>query len=155
MQQAIHNYGIVVDKLDTIGKFLPQLGLRALLAWEFWEAGVHKFNGNNWFADIQGNFPFPFNFVPPEISWFMATWVELFGAIGLLIGLGTRFWSLSLIILTVVAWASVHAGHGYNVCDNGFKLPLIYLIMFLPLLFRGAGSLSIDHVLATKWLGKP
>jgi putative oxidoreductase len=67
------------------------------------------------------------------------------GAIGLVIGLFTRFFSLSLMSLTIVAWVSVHAGLGYNVCDNGFKLPLIYLIMFAPLLLSGPGKASLDY----------
>jgi len=131
--------------LNGAGTFLAPLGLRLLLAWEFWEAGVSKFHGANWFSNIQGDFPFPFNLVPPAISWHLAMWTELAGAVALVIGLGTRFFSAALIILTVVAWISVHAGHGYNVCDNGFKLPLIYLIMFLPLLLSGPGKASIDH----------
>jgi putative oxidoreductase len=127
------------------------LVLRLLLAYEYWESGVMKFNGSNWFTEIQSQFPFPFNIVPPEISWFLATWSELLGAIALVIGLGTRFFSVSLIILTIVAWASVHAGLGYNVCSNGFKLPLIYLVMFIPLLFSGPGKLSLDHLIAKRF----
>ena len=130
---------------DKLGEWLPQLALRLLLAYEFWESGVEKLNGENWFADIQGKFPFPFSAVPPDISWFLATWFEVLGAIGLVIGLFTRFFSLSLMSLTIVAWVSVHAGLGYNVCDNGFKLPLIYLIMFLPLLLSGPGKASLDY----------
>jgi putative oxidoreductase len=126
------------------------MGLRLLLAWEFWESGVEKFNGDNWFADIQGDFPFPFNLVPVDISWFLSTWSELIGAVALVIGLGTRFFSLSLIILTIVAWASVHAGNGYNVCDNGYKLPLMYLVMFVPLLLSGPGKLSLVHWLSRR-----
>ncbi|MBI5463054.1 MAG: DoxX family protein [Gammaproteobacteria bacterium] len=136
--------------LNRIGEFLPQLGIRLLLAYEFWESGVEKYNGENWFADIHDRFPFPFDLVPVEISWFLSTWSELIGAVALVIGLGTRFFSASLVILTVVAWASVHAGLGYNVCDNGFKLPLIYLVLFMPLLFSGPGKLSIDHLLARR-----
>jgi hypothetical protein len=45
---------------------------------------------------------------------------------------------------------SVHAGNGYNVCDNGFKLPLVYLVMFVPLILKEAGSLSLDHLLWRK-----
>jgi len=89
--------------------------------------------------------PFPFSILPPDLSWFLATWSELLGAVALVVGLGTRFFSASLIILTVVAWMAVHAGNGYNVCDNGFKLPLIYLVLFVPLLLNGAGKLSLDH----------
>jgi putative oxidoreductase len=133
--------------LNQVGNYLGPLGLRLLLAYEFWEAGVEKFNGSNWFAGIQDQFPFPFSIIPTDISWFLSTWSELLGAIALVIGFGTRFFSLSLIILTLVAWASVHAGHGYNVCNNGFKLPLIYLLMFVPLLLSGPGKLSIDHLI--------
>lgn len=136
--------------LNTGGEFLPQLGLRLLLAYEFWEAGVMKFGGENWFAQIQDQFPLPFSVLPAGVSWFLATWSELLGAVGLAFGFGTRLFSLILIILTVVAWASVHAGNGYNVCDNGYKLPLMYLILFLPLLFTGAGKLSVDHWLAKR-----
>lgn len=134
----------LLNGLDQTGQFLAPLGLRLLLAWEYWESGVEKFKGNNWFASIQDQFPFPFSLVPVDISWAMATWFELIGALALVIGLGTRFFSLSLIILTIVAWASVHAGLGYNVCSNGWKLPLIYIVLFIPLLLSGPGRLSID-----------
>jgi putative oxidoreductase len=49
------------------------------------------------------------------------------------------------LILDIVAWASVHGGNGYNVCDNGYKLPLMYLLMLIPLVLSGPGRLSIDH----------
>jgi putative oxidoreductase len=145
MSKLIQLGASITGKLDAIGGFLPQLGLRLFLAYEYWLAGVEKFNGTNWFADIQSDFPFPFNYVSPEISWQMSTWFELIGAAALVLGLATRFFSLSLIILTVVAWAAVHAANGYNVCDNGYKLPLMYLIMFIPLLFNGAGKVSLDY----------
>ncbi|MGH8750721.1 MAG: HvfX family Cu-binding RiPP maturation protein [Burkholderiales bacterium] len=145
MNPALDLLDKIISIANKIGEFLPQLGLRLLLAYEFWESGVEKFRGENWFADIQDKFPFPFNLVPVDISWQLSTWSELLGAIALVIGLGTRFFSVSLVILTLVAWASVHAGHGYNVCQNGYKLPLIYLLMFLPLVFSGPGKLSVDH----------
>lgn len=138
-------------KLDLAGAWLAPLGLRLLLAYEFLESGLEKWRGENWFADIQDQFPFPFNLVPPEISWQIATWSELIAPALLVLGLGTRFASVYLVILTLVAWASVHAGHGYNVCDNGFKLPLIYLVMFIPLLLGGPGKLSLDHWIARRF----
>jgi putative oxidoreductase len=33
------------------------------------------------------------------------------------------------------------------VCDNGYKLPLVYLIMFIPLFFNGAGKVSLDRII--------
>jgi putative oxidoreductase len=137
----------VFHGLDKAGEWAGLLGLRLLLAYEFWQSGVEKFRGANWFAEILEDFPFPFNLLPVDGSWFLATWTELLGAAALVLGLGTRFFSAGLIILDIVAWASVHAGYGYNVCDNGFKLPLMYLIMFIPLLLSGPGKLSVDHLI--------
>lgn len=136
--------------LNRVGEYVGPLALRLLLAYEFWESGVEKYRGENWFADISEKFPFPFNILPVDVSWFMATWFELVGAVALVIGLGTRFFSVSLAILTVVAIVSVHGGLGYNVCDNGWKLPLLYLVMFVPLILSGPGKLSVDHWLARR-----
>ena len=90
----------------------------------------------------------------------MSTWIEIIGAIALVIGLGTRFFSLSLIILTLVAINTVHWStewnslsefwQGYAITNKGygnFKLPLLYIIMFMPLLFGGAGRWSLDYAL--------
>lgn len=144
----------IIDKLNMIGSFFPQLGLRLLLGFEFWESGVEKFKGENWFEAVKTDFIFPFNIVPTNISWFLATWSELIGALAIVIGLGTRFWAFSLLILDIVAWHSIHAGNGYNVCDNGFKLPLIYLIMLLPLIFIGPGKASIDNFISKSFFKK-
>lgn len=149
--QAIMSIGCrVYGYLDKLGEWLPMLGLRVLIAYEFWEAGVEKYNGDNWFADFRGEFPFPFNLLPADLSWFMATWTELAGSVAILVGFATRFSAASLIILDLVAWYSVHAGNGYNVCSNGFKLPLMYLLMLLPLLLIGPGKASIDNLFFSK-----
>ncbi|MGD8378811.1 MAG: DoxX family protein [Gammaproteobacteria bacterium] len=150
MHAAIAYWNRLTRLLDRIGEFLPQLGLRFLIAWEFWESGVMKFNGQNWFGQIKDAFPFPFNHVPVDVSWFLSEWGELIGAIALVIGLGTRFFSFTLIIITAVAWYAVHAGNGYNVCSNGYKLPLIYILALLPLLFSGAGKASLDYLLGRR-----
>jgi putative oxidoreductase len=134
-----------LEKLDEVGAYIAMLPLRLLLAWEFWESGLEKYSGENWFFQIQDQFPFPFNIIPTDVSWFISTWAELLGAVALVIGLGTRFTAATLIIIDIVAWVSVHSGHGYNVCSNGFKLPLMYLMMLLPLLFSGAGKASLDE----------
>lgn len=149
-----HNWAVsIADKINT---WLPQLFLRLILAWEFGEAGFEKLHGENWFANI--TFPFPFNLVSPEFSWGMATTFEIVGAFALVLGLATRFFSVSLVILTIVAIGAVHwpdswdtlaeLWKGYAISDKGFgnyKLPLLYIIMLLPLLFGGAGKLSLDN----------
>ena len=154
-----------LERLDLLGLWLGLLSLRLLLGWDFFESGLEKFRGNNWFMDIQDRFPFPFSVVPPEISWQMATWFELAGGIALVLGLATRFFSASLLILTVVAIASVHWPEswntwsellmGYGFTDNGFgnfKLPVIFIGMLLPLILLGPGRLSLDHRLRQRLL---
>lgn len=146
--------------LDRIGGWLPQLALRAIVGWEFFEAGLAKLGGENWFAAIQADFPFPFNVLPVDLSWFVATWTELVGGIAIWLGLATRFWAAGLVILTIVAIAGVHwpaewhtlsgLWQGYAITDKGFgnyKLPLILLVMLMPLLLSGAGKASLDHLI--------
>ncbi|VAW77602.1 FIG035246: DoxX family protein [hydrothermal vent metagenome] len=145
----------VYTRLDQAGAYISMLGLRVLLAYEYLDAGIEKYNGKNWFGgDDPTIFVFPFNLIPADVNWFMVTWVELIGGVAILLGFATRFFSASLIILTIVAIFAVHAGNGYNVGDNGYKLPLIYLVMFVPLLFSGAGKLSIDALIKKFWINK-
>jgi putative oxidoreductase len=146
-----------LNTLDQVGLWIGLLSLRLLLAWEFGEAGFEKLHGSNWFADIQDQFPWPFKLVPADINWALATGLEIVGAMALFIGLGTRFFSASLIVLTVVAMLSVHWPEswstlaellqGYALTDKGhgnFKLPVMYIAMLLPLVFMGPGRLSVD-----------
>lgn len=146
-----------LERLDLIGLWLGLLSLRLLLGWDYFESGLEKFRGENWFAEIADKFPFPFNVVPVELSWQIATWFELVGAIALVIGLGTRFFAASLFVLTIVAITSVHwpeswstlgdLAQGYVLTDQGqgnFKLPTILLGMLLPLMLLGPGRLSLD-----------
>lgn len=158
-------YLCTLNLLDRMSSIFPPLLLRLLLAWEFGEAGYEKLTGTNWFSDVA--FPFPFNVLPPEITWQIATWFELGGAVALVLGLATRFFSLSLVILTLVAMASVHwpehwstwsdLARGYRIVDEegdgfgNYKLPLLYIVMFMPLMFGGAGKLSIDFLIRQKY----
>lgn len=146
--------------LDRLGAWSADLPLRLFLAWEFFESGLEKWNGQNWFADIQSAFPFPFNVLPADLNWQMSMWAELIAPLLLLLGLGTRFATFVLMVLTVVAIAAVQwpehwsnlseLAQGYSISDKGYgnyKLPLIYLIAAMPLLLSGAGRFSLDHLL--------
>lgn len=146
-------------RLEGLGAWLAPLGLRLILAWEFGEAGFEKLRGSNWFEHVRDDFPFPFSVVSPDISWAMATWFEIIGAFALALGLFTRGFAFSLLILTIVATAAVHwpaawstlgeLWQGYAITDKGagnFKLPLLFALMLLPLVLNGAGRLSLDHL---------
>jgi len=142
----------LLDNLDHLAPWLAPLLLRLLLAKEFWDAGVEKISGNNWFVEIQSQFPFPFNLLSAEINWQLATLFEILGPLALLLGLGTRFFAASLSLLTLVAIYAVHAGHGYTISEGGWKLPLFYLIMLITLILTGPGKLSLDHVMRQRYL---
>jgi putative oxidoreductase len=99
--------------------------------------------------------------IPADISWAMATYFELGGAVLLVIGLFTRFAAYSLLVLTFVATAAVHwpdmiamwgdLAKGYAITDMGhgnFKLPLLFVVMLLPIIFQGPGKISLDYLLA-------
>jgi putative oxidoreductase len=157
-------YCLVIKYLEAFAPIIPPLVLRLLLAWEFGESGYEKLTGTNWFADVA--FPFPFNLLPASVSWNISTFFELAGALALVLGFATRFFTTSLMILTVVAISAVHWPEhwstlsellkGYRIVDEdgdgfgNYKLPLIYLVMFLPLLFGGAGKWSVDAWLKGK-----
>lgn len=147
--------------LDRAGAWLAPLTLRLFIAWEFFESGLEKFNGQNWFEDIQERFPFPFDRLPATLNWELSMWAELICAVAILLGFGTRFSALVLMVVTVVATAAVHwpadwsslseLAQGYAITNKGFgnfKLPAIYLAALAPLLFAGAGKLSVDAWLA-------
>jgi len=157
-------YATVITWLERIAPVLPPLMVRLLLAWEFGESGYEKYTGTNWFADL--TFPFPFNLLSADVSWNVSMVFELAGAAALMLGLATRIFTVSLMGLTVVAIASVHWPEhwgtvtellrGYRIVDEAgdgfgnYKLPVIYLVLFLPLLFGGAGKLSLDHWLSAR-----
>ena len=135
---------------EDCGKGISMLVLRLFAAYEFGEAGLAKWRGENWFADIRDAFPFPFDLLPAGLSWNLAMGAELVVPVLLVLGLLTRLGALALMILTAVAWYAVHAGNGYNVCDNGYKMAFIYLLLLLPLLLQGAGKYSLDYLLFRK-----
>ena len=158
-------YDDITSRLRVSGDYLWPLALRLIMAWEFLEAGLSKLRGENWFAQIpwedwQKGFPIPFGMIPTDLNWFLATWSELAFAVMLMVGLFTRFAAISLIVVTAVATAAVHwpaewsgladLWSAYLITSDGngnFKLPLLFLIMLLPLVFYGGGKVSVDHLL--------
>ncbi len=149
----------VKSRLNAAGHWLPFFFLRALLFWEFYEAGVNKLKGKNWFDSIIGNFPPIFKLFSADTLWLMAAWGETVFAVLLLLGFFTRFAAFSLIIITAVALYAVHwpepyetlsqLWQGYAISNEGygnFKLPLIFMVMLLPLVFSGGGKFSLDYL---------
>jgi len=161
---AFKFYDTITSRLRASGDYVWPLALRLILAWEFWEAGMTKLQGTNWFADIpwadwQKGFPFPFDQIPVDLNWSLATLSELGFAAMLVLGLFTRFAAISLVVITAVATAAVHwpaewsslaelwSGYVITPDDAGnYKIPLLFVVMLLPLVFYGGGKISLDHL---------
>lgn len=158
-------YDDLTARLKASGDYIWPLALRLIMFWEFWEAGISKYRGDNWFADIpwadwQMGFPWPFSLLPVDINWMFATWGELIFSVLILLGLFTRFAAFSLLVITVVATAAVHwpnewnslaeLWNGYVISPKAagnFKLPLLFVLLLMPLIFHGGGKISLDFLL--------
>ena len=158
-------YDNLTSRLRASGDYVWPLLLRLILALEFFEAGLKKLRGENWFGDIpwldwQKGFPFPFDQIGIDLNWLLASWGELVFSSLLFFGLFTRFAAISLVVITVVATTAVHwpaewnslaeLWGGYVITAElagNFKLPLLFVVMLLPLVFYGGGRLSLDHLL--------
>lgn len=159
-------YDRLTDRLRAAGDWVAPLGLRLLLAYEFYTAGAGKAGVDGvpgWFADKA--FPAPFDWLSASLNWAMVSWTEIVAGLALLFGLFTRFFAFALVIVTTIAIVSTHwpeswtglgqLWEGYSVSrvvDDGefrgnFRIPMLFMAMLLPLVFMGGGKLSLDHLL--------
>lgn len=162
----------VIDALEPPGNWIALLPIRLLMGYEFYKAGIGKFRASDswygdapsWFVGSVDKFPFPVSLLSADMNWFMVTWLEILGGLALFLGLFTRFWAFSLLVVTVVAIAGVHwpedwnslaeLWKGYAVSNKGFgnfRIPLLFAAMLFPLIFLGAGKLSLDSLISKRF----
>ncbi len=170
MQAFARQCDRVISHLNPAGEWIGLLVIRLLMAYEFAKAGFNKLGASDtlwgdvpsWFARNMANAPFPFNVLPGELNWFLVTWAEILGGLALVIGLFTRFWAFSLVIVTIVAILSTHwpaewnslgeLWEGYRISakdgSGNFRVPLLFLAMLIPLVLIGPGRLSVDNLIS-------
>lgn len=85
---------------------------------------------------------------PGLLMALLAGSAEFFGGLLLMIGLAVRPAALVLAFTMLVAIFAVHLEHGFFLANNGYEFALALLGTSVALVFRGAGSVSIDSVLA-------
>ncbi len=124
-------------------KDLVLLALRLVLAYGFFNPAMMKLKDINAIADWFGSIGIPF----PTLNAYLSTGTEVLGVILLTLGLFTRWISIPLIITMIVAIVTVHFGNGFEAGNNGFEIPLYYIIMLLTLFSFGAGKYSLDQIL--------
>lgn len=130
------------EKLQKLTS-IPPLLFRLILAYGFYGPATMKIQDvdaiASWFTEM--------GIPAPTLNAYLATYTEFFGFILLTLGLATRYISIPLIITLIVAIKTVHWENGFNSGDNGFEIPLYYIIMLLALVINGPGKLSLDFLI--------
>ena len=135
-----------ISDFTVVLKDLPLLLIRLVLAYGFYEPAMMKLNNIEgivtWFEGM--GLPFA------RLNAYMATGTEVAGFVLLLLGLFTRAISIPLIIVMFVAIKTVHLANGFQAGNEGYEIPLYYIIMLLVLLVYGPGKISLDRILKLK-----
>ena len=145
MKKIVTLYKSISNKISSLD-FIALLAIRFILAYGFYEPAKNKINDINSIAEWFKSMELPF----PLLQAYLATYTEIVGVVLLILGLGTRLISIPLMIIMLVAIKTVHLENGFAASDNGFEIPLYYLIMLLVIFTQGAGKASIDYFIKTK-----
>jgi putative oxidoreductase len=129
------------------GKDVSLLLLRLVLAYGFWEPAKTKWSDIHSVAEWFGSIGIP----APTLQAYLAASTEMAGVFLLTLGLGTRLISFPLIITMIVAIKTVHWENGFPAGDNGYEIPLYFMLMLITLMSFGAGKLSVDHFLKKRF----
>jgi putative oxidoreductase len=114
------------------------LPLRFAVATVFWNSAMAKLaNWDTTLALFSDEYQLPL--MPPEIAAYMAVTIELTTPVFLALGLMTRFAAFVLLGMTTVIEIFVY--------PLAWPTHIQWAAMLLVLLCRGAGALSLDHLL--------
>jgi putative oxidoreductase len=142
MKKLLEKYNKVAAKL----KGSSLLALRLILAYGFYKPAMMKFNKTENVVKFFTKSEIPF----PTFNVYLAGFTEILGVVLLVLGLGTRYIAVPLMFTMFVAIYTVHWKNGFSAGDNGFQIPLYFLIMLFVLLSNGSGKLSIDYLINKK-----
>ena len=130
--------GRALHRLDSLPYWLLALPLRFAVATVFWNSGTSKLaNWNTTIVLFTEEYKVPV--LPPEIAAYMAASIELTTPVLLVLGLLTRPAALVLLGMTTVIEIFVY--------PEAWPTHIQWAAMLLVLLCRGAGKLSLDHLL--------
>ncbi len=138
----------MISEKTEMAKDLPLLFMRLVLAYGFWGPATMKWNNMDGIIEWFEGMGMPF----PTLNAYLAASTEMAGVFLLLFGLFTRLISIPLMVVMLVAVFTVHFANGFEAGNNGFEIPLYYLIMLFTLTVYGAGRFSLDSIIkrATK-----
>jgi len=125
------------------GESIALLLARVAVAYGFYEPAMQKWSDIDAIATWFGTMGIPM----PTLNAYMAATTEIVGVVLLTLGLFTRLISIPLMVVMVVAIMTVHIAHGFSAGDNGFEIPLYYMLFLAIFASFGAGKLSLDYLL--------
>lgn len=133
----------ILRRLDSVPYALLALPLRAAAATVFWRSAMAKLA--NWETTLvlfEDEYQVPV--LPPDLAASMALSIEISAPVLLVLGLLTRAAAVVLLAMTAVIQIFVYPG--------AWPTHIQWAAILLVLLCRGAGSISLDHVLAQRFL---
>lgn len=86
----------------------------------------------------------------PYILGVLAIVAEFFGSLGLILGLFTRVAAFGIFCTMAVAVLLQHLSNGFFASNNGYEFHILTFGLAIPLIIKGAGSFSLDDVIAHK-----
>lgn len=140
----------LINRLDGLLGRLPwsvaALALRIFPASVFWASGRSKVEGfgiadSTWFL-FEHEYALPL--IPSDWAAVAATLAEHALPVLLVLGLGTRFAALALLMMTLVIQTFVY--------PSAWQTHGLWAACFLALIAQGPGRWSLDHLLGTRRL---
>ncbi|WP_430462631.1 DoxX family protein [Thalassolituus sp. LLYu03] len=123
-----------------VGLILAAHGSQKLFAW----FGGYGLEGTGqWMASI--------GLEPGYLMALLAGSAEFFGGLALVLGFLTRPAAVVTAFTMLVAMFSVHISNGLFMANNGYEYALTLAVVAAALAVQGAGSLSVDGVLAKRF----
>ncbi|MBE14754.1 MAG: hypothetical protein CL867_00740 [Cytophagaceae bacterium] len=90
----------------------------------------------------------------PSLVAFSVIMIEFFGSISLILGLFSRFWTLSLAAMFTGIIITTQIEHGFfmnwygNQAGEGYEYSLLVIGLALSVLLNGSGKWSIDSLIS-------
>lgn len=137
-----HIYAFAKEILSH-GQSVSLLLARLVVAYGFYEPAMMKWADIDAIAQWFGSMGIPL----PTLNAYMAATTEITGVVLLTLGLFTRIISIPLIVVMIVAIITVHLPNGFSAGNNGFEIPVYYMLFLAIFASFGAGKLSLDHLL--------
>ena len=95
----------------------------------------------------------PMGFPVPEVLAYWLGVLELFGGAALAVGLLTRPIALLLVIefaIITFGW-NFRFGYFFSAQGGGYEFPLLLLLLYFAIFFRGAGRCSLDRMIGKEF----